>query len=492
MSVSKTFARKFKYEVDNNQELIALGAANLLGSMSGCYPAAASLSRTAVVGSSGAASPMHNVWTVVLLALVLLYCGPLLENLPKPSLAAIVVMAFKSLLLNGFAEMKMCFRVSLPDFGMWMIAFISTLALGVTPGIMCAVTADILYLFKKTTRPSHATLGRLGNTEKVYRKRRRFEEANAVHGLLIFRFDAPLHFANRDAFTEHLWTEFHHHNSEILEKSGSRKSLQSQSTMESKKAVESIESEEDFALPEKVHTVILDCSPVTHIDMTAVRMLEKLRVELHNHECRLLLSHCKYSVHRKLLEMGLFKPFPDGKFFDIVCFRDLHDAVLFAEGKLSQPATPSAADASRDSAACFDVDLSTPGAAGSQYPSSEKKSAKFRKSATCVLEENGVALGPGDNDTFEDYLMVTDLAKLDEVIVSEQSTAGEEAIRGGVLVAVHEHVQERDDADTPTEAKPEASVSQEFKNPGVNDPPVTTMPSAPAPSVVSSKVIVSL
>merc|ERR1719161_315381 len=91
MSVSKTFARKFNYEVDNNQELIALGASNLLGSISGCYPAAASLSRTAVVGSSGAASPMHNVWTVFLLALVLLFCGPLLENLPKPSLAAIVV-----------------------------------------------------------------------------------------------------------------------------------------------------------------------------------------------------------------------------------------------------------------------------------------------------------------------------------------------------------------------------------------------------------------
>merc|ERR1719389_720687 len=104
MAASKTFARKYGYEVDNNQELLALGFSNIIGSVSSSFPAAASMSRTAIVGSSGAATPLHNFFTSAVLLLVLLFAGPLFATLPEATLAAIVCMAFKSLLLNGFAE----------------------------------------------------------------------------------------------------------------------------------------------------------------------------------------------------------------------------------------------------------------------------------------------------------------------------------------------------------------------------------------------------
>merc|ERR550514_1831223 len=112
--------------------------------------------------------------------MVLLLCGPLLESLPLASLAAIVAMAFKSLFLNGIAEVKFAFKVSRSDFWSWVVAFLSTLILGITPGISAAVATDIAYLFYKTARPSYASLGRLENTERIYKKRRRFQDAKAV------------------------------------------------------------------------------------------------------------------------------------------------------------------------------------------------------------------------------------------------------------------------------------------------------------------------
>merc|ERR1740121_2805613 len=111
MSISKVFAQKYGYEVDNNQELFALGAANLLSCICGGYPASGSLSRTAIAAESGAASPLHGLVTVVTVGVVLSFCTKLVATLPLAALAAIVTMAFKNLLLDGFAEARKSFSV---------------------------------------------------------------------------------------------------------------------------------------------------------------------------------------------------------------------------------------------------------------------------------------------------------------------------------------------------------------------------------------------
>lgn len=311
MSASKTFGRKYGYEVNNNHELVALGLANVAGSISSCFPAAASLSRTAIAASCGAASPLHNVFTVGILLLVLQYLSPLLEGLPLAALAAIVVMAFKNLLLEGLAEMRNNWRVSTSDFLIWNVALWSTLLTDVTIGIFISVAANLLDVLWRTARPPHAVLGRVEGTPHLYRDRRYFPQAHPVNGLMIFHFDGPLHFANRDVFTTALWDELHAHDMEL----SSAQALQHAGT-------------------NKVTAVILDCSQMSHIDVSAVRMLEKLRGDLASRATRLLLARCKHQCHRKLADMGLFEPRTDA-LHEALCFTELPEAVGFAEGRLS-------------------------------------------------------------------------------------------------------------------------------------------------------------
>merc|ERR1712176_273772 len=86
-----------------------------------------------------------------------------------------------------------------------------------------------------------------------------------------------------------------------------------------------------------IKALVLDASPITHIDMSGCRELDKLRRALSNRGTRLVIGHCRYECHRKMQEMGLFEPFEDTAKFDVVCFRDLHTAVLFAEDRLKTP-----------------------------------------------------------------------------------------------------------------------------------------------------------
>lgn len=345
MSAGKTFARKYGYEIDNNAELRSFGVANLLGCISSCYPAAASLSRTAVVGSSGAATPLHNLWTVVMLGMILLFCGPLIETLPNACLAAVVVMAFRSLLWNGYAEMKLTWRLSPSDFLMWSIAFWSTLITDVTWGILIAVLSDIFFLFYKTTRPSAVSLGRLPGAERIYRNRKHFKEAKPPEGVLIFRFDAPLHFANKEVFLNCLSREMRQHDFELNGCAPPKvKVMQFWSHLhEITQAFVSgfvlQKSDTEPLEAKRVHSVVVDCSAMTHIDLTAARMLDKLRGELKKRHTKLVLSQCKVPCWMLLDKMGLFvdhgeAEYIDGVSYDVICFRDTHDAVLYAEKKL--------------------------------------------------------------------------------------------------------------------------------------------------------------
>jgi len=339
MSVSKTFARKFGYEVDNNQELLALGFSNIVGSLSSSFPAAASFSRTAIVGSSGAATPLHNLWTVLILALVLLFCGPLIASLPHAALAAIVAVSFKSLLLNGFEEMRKCWRVSVSDFMMWSVAFWSTLSTNVTIGIAVAVGADVLFLFWKSTMPSYSVLGRLKGTERLYRSRHHFVEAQAIRGLMIFRFDESLHFANREVFATKLRQELRAHDAELNATSPSESaSFWSSLLSLGGSLLQMRPGLQDHETPKKAVTaIVLDFSPMSHIDISGIRTLEKLRAALSVRGTRIILAHCKYVCYQRLFGMGFFDAFEASRRFDVVCFRDLHDAVLFAEGRLPMP-----------------------------------------------------------------------------------------------------------------------------------------------------------
>eukprot|EP00450_Noctiluca_scintillans_P022589 CAMPEP_0194512170 /NCGR_PEP_ID=MMETSP0253-20130528/44057_1 /TAXON_ID=2966 /ORGANISM="Noctiluca scintillans" /LENGTH=713 /DNA_ID=CAMNT_0039355579 /DNA_START=88 /DNA_END=2229 /DNA_ORIENTATION=+ len=310
MSVSSVFGLQHGYLVDSNQELVALGVANLLGCISSSFPAAASFSRSAVVASAGAASPLHNAWVVGMLVLVLLYFSPMLQTLPLAALAAIVVMAFRSLLQGGLQECHLAWHVSVKDFAMWNVAFWSTLLFDVTAGIAVAVLSDVLLLFYQTTQPSHTILARMRWMAHVYRNRETFAaQITHMDSVLIFRFHASLHFANREVFHTSLLAEFDQQD---------RKARRRNS---------------------RTTHVVCDFSVIHNIDMSACRMLLLVRKHLRERGATLIVTGIRESVHRKVDDMGLFQLATEGVISegDVVCFRDMHDAVLYVEGRLALP-----------------------------------------------------------------------------------------------------------------------------------------------------------
>lgn len=193
ISVAKAFARKARYELDPDRELVALGAANLAGAFFGAYPVTGGFSRTAVNAQAGARTPLAGLVTAALVGVTLVALTPLFESLPRAVLSAIVLTAVAGLV--DLTEVRTLWRVARGELVLLVLTFVGTLALGIEEGIALGVAASILAFVWRSTRPHVAVLGRLPGTQ-VYRNVERFPEAEVTPGVLAVRIDAQLYFGN--------------------------------------------------------------------------------------------------------------------------------------------------------------------------------------------------------------------------------------------------------------------------------------------------------
>jgi SulP family sulfate permease len=199
ISVAKAFARRNRYDVNPNQELIALGAANIAGSLFKGYPVTGGFSRTAVNGQAGARTPLASLITAVLIAIVLLFLTPLFYYLPKAVLAAIIMTAVFGLV--DIKEMKHLYQVKKSDLALLLLTFVATLSLGIENGILTGVGVSLMWIIIKTTRPHVAVLGLMPGTD-YFRNVARHPEAKTYDGMLILRVDAQFYFGNASFLKE--------------------------------------------------------------------------------------------------------------------------------------------------------------------------------------------------------------------------------------------------------------------------------------------------
>jgi SulP family sulfate permease len=193
IAVARAFARRHKVEVDANQELIALGSANLGGALFGGYPVTGGFSRTAVNDEAGARTPAAAIATAAVVALTLLFLTPLFHFLPKAALAAIIMTAVFGLI--DIAEISHLWRVDRTDLVLLAITFLATLGFGIEQGIVAGVGASMLWFFVRSTRPHFAVLGRVGEAG-VWRNLERDPDAVPVQGVLVVRMDAQFFYGN--------------------------------------------------------------------------------------------------------------------------------------------------------------------------------------------------------------------------------------------------------------------------------------------------------
>ena len=200
IAVAKAIQAKHKdYEVVPNQELIALGLANIGGAFFQSYPTTGGFSRTAVNDQSGAKTGMASLISALLMILTLLFLTPLFYYLPKAILASVIMVAVFGLI--DLKEAKHLWHTHRTDFWMWVVTAIGTLALGIEQGIGLGVILSLGMVVYRTTRPHAAVLGKVPGTQ-LYRNIERFQQVEQRDDVLVIRFDNQLYFANINYFRE--------------------------------------------------------------------------------------------------------------------------------------------------------------------------------------------------------------------------------------------------------------------------------------------------
>ena len=202
ISIGKSLeAKQDEYKLRPNQELIALGLSNMLGSWFKAYPSTSSFSRSAINQESGATTGMASLVSVVMVLLTLLFLTPLFYHLPKTVLAAIIIVAVFGLV--NIKEAIFLWKANNLDFWLLVITFFSTLLFGIEYGIMIGVGLSLIILIFRTSRPYVAELGKVPDSD-FYRNKERFNEVILDDEVLVFRFDAQLFYANASYFIETL------------------------------------------------------------------------------------------------------------------------------------------------------------------------------------------------------------------------------------------------------------------------------------------------
>lgn len=276
MSVlSRTFALRGRYEVDPDRELIALGAANVASGLFQGFPISSSASRTPVAESAGAKTQLTGVVGAACIALLLIFAPRLLQDLPHAALGAVVIAACLALVeVSGVARL---YSLRPGEFVLSIVCFLGVALLGVIQGIFISVALALLGFIWRAWQPYDAVLGRVDGL-KGYHDVSRHPEARRIPGLVLFRWDAPLFFANAETFHEHVL-----------------------------RAV--------AEAPTPTRWVVVAAEPVTDVDITAADQLAELDRELEEAGIEICFAEMKGPVKDRLKRYGLFAKLGVENFF---------------------------------------------------------------------------------------------------------------------------------------------------------------------------------
>lgn len=276
--LSRTYAARYGNFIDPNQEMVGLGVANFAAGLFQGFPISASTSRTPVVEAAGAKSQLAGVIGALAVAAMLLMAPHLLHNLPTSALAAVVIAS--ALGLIEITELRRIYRIQQWEFWLSICCLLGVAILGVIPGIGLAIVIAVIEFLWDGWRPHSAVLGRVEGV-KGYHDITRYPNAHIVPGLVLFRWDAPLFFANAELFEN--------------------------------RVLDAV-----AASPMPVRWLVVGAEPVTSVDVTAADMLTDLENTLRAAGIVLHFAEMKDPVKDKLKRFGLFSQLGEERFFPTI------------------------------------------------------------------------------------------------------------------------------------------------------------------------------
>lgn len=276
--LSRVYAARMRTAVDPNQEMVGLGIANLSTAFFQGFPISSSSSRTPVAEAAGARTQLTGVVGAIAIALLLVFAPQLLRNLPNTALAAVVIAS--AIGLFEVSDLRRIYRIQRWEFWLSMVCFAGVAVFGAIPGIAFAIVIAVIEFLWDGWRPHSAVLGRVDHV-KGYHDLKRYPDARLIPGLVLFRWDAPLFFANAELF--------------------------------SKRVLDAV-----AASPTPVRWLVVAAEPVTSVDVTAADALCELDERLHDAGVDLYFAEMKDPVKDKLKRFGMFAHFGEGTFFATV------------------------------------------------------------------------------------------------------------------------------------------------------------------------------
>jgi MFS superfamily sulfate permease-like transporter len=273
--LSRTYAQRLRQPVDPNQEMVALGAANLAVGLFQGFPISSSSSRTPVAEAAGARSQMTGAVGALGVAALLLLAPQLLQRLPYSALAAVVIASVMGLI--EWRDLQRIRRIQAWEFWLSIGCSAGVLLLGAIQGIVLAIIAAVIEFLWDGWRPHSAVLGKVQGVDG-WHDIQRHPEASRIDGLVLLRWDAPLFFANAEWF-------------------------------------ERVVRDTLAASPTPVRWLVVTAEPVTSVDITAADMLRELDESLRQQGIELCFAEMKGPVKDKLKRFGLFSHFGQQTFF---------------------------------------------------------------------------------------------------------------------------------------------------------------------------------
>ncbi|MGO4330554.1 SulP family inorganic anion transporter [Cupriavidus sp. 2TAF22] len=273
--LSRVYAARTRTYVDPNQEMVGLGVANLAAGFFQGFAISSSSSRTPVAEAAGARTQLSGVVGALAVALLLLVAPDLLQDLPTSALAAVVIASAIGLI--EVADLRRIYRIQRWEFWLSIVCTVGVAVLGAIQGIGLAIVIAVIEFLWDGWRPYSAVLGRAEGV-KGYHDIKRYPEARLIPGLVLFRWDAPLFFANAELFHD--------------------------------RVLDAV-----AASPTPVRWLVVSAEPVTSVDVTSADMLAELDGTLHAAGIELCVAEMKDPVKDKLKRFGLFARIGETAFF---------------------------------------------------------------------------------------------------------------------------------------------------------------------------------
>ncbi|KAJ7987082.1 hypothetical protein DPEC_G00335060 [Dallia pectoralis] len=332
VSLSEMFAKKNGYTVRPNQEMIAIGFCNIIPSFFHCFTTSAALAKTMVKDATGCQTQVSSIVSAFVVLLVLLFFAPFFYSLQKCVLACIIIVSLRGA-LRKFRDVPSKWHVSKMDAIVWMVTMSASALISVEMGLVVGVVFSMLCVIIQTQKPKVSLLGQIHDTAH-YEDMEEYENLMSLPKVKIFRFQAPLYYANKDFFLKSLYKAVGVE--PFLEVARRRKAEKKASKRAANEAGRTDQTNQEVKVglgsrELDFHTIILDCSAMPFIDTTGMQTFKGIIGDYEDVGVQVLLASCNTTVIDSLRQGSFFGK--ADRDMESVSFFSVHAAVQFANSR---------------------------------------------------------------------------------------------------------------------------------------------------------------